>query len=411
MNYKHLKSSDPEIYKLVRAETRRQASELTLIASENYAWPAVLEALASPLTNKYAEGYVGKRYYSGNKIIDKVETLAIERAKALFCAEHANVQALSGTPANLAIYSALCNYGDTILGLSLSHGGHLSHGHSVSASGKLYKFINYEVDQTSEQINFEKLRQLALENQPKIIVAGFSAYPRNIDWQKFRNICDEVGAYLLIDLSHTAGMVAAGVLPNPTNLADVVMMTTHKTLRGPRAAIVLCKLALAEKIDKAIFPGTQGGPHENTIAAVAVCLAEAQRPEFKTYAEQILANAKVMADELKNLSYHLVADGTDTHLLILDLSHKNINGREAENLLAIAGINTSRSTIPFDPLPPTKASGLRLGTAAITARGMKETEVKILVKMIDEILKANDKKLAKQKKAEIKELCKKFPVQ
>lgn len=410
MLYKNLKSSDPEIYKLIKAETRRQQTELTLIASENYAWPAVLETLSSPLTNKYAEGYAGKRYYSGNKIIDKVETLAIERAKTLFGAEHANVQALSGTPANLAIYAALCNYGDTILGLSLSHGGHLSHGHSVSASGKLYKFINYEVDQTSEQIDFEKVRQLALDNRPKIIVAGFSAYPRAIDWQKFRNICDEVGAFLVADISHAAGLIAAGALPNPTAIADVVMMTTHKTLRGPRAAIVLCKQSLAEKIDKAIFPGYQGGPHENTIAAVAVCLQKAGQPEFKTYAEQIMANAKVMADEFLALGYRLVSGGTDTHLLILDLSHKNITGREAEKLLELAGINTSRSTIPFDPLPPTKASGLRLGTAAITARGMGMTEVKNLVRLIDEILKTNDKKLAKAKKTEIKELGKKFPL-
>lgn len=385
MLYKNLKKIDPLAWGLVAAETKRQVDNLTLIASENYASPAVLEVLGSPLNNKYSEGYPGKRYYPGNEIVDKIETLAIKRAKKLFGADHANVQALSGGPANLAIYAALLKPGDKIMAAKLTHGGHLSHGHQVNFSGQLYQQIGYELDKHG-RLDTKQLAALAKKAKPKIIVAGFSAYSRDLDWTALRKIANSVKAYLLADISHTAGLIAAGQLNNPTKYADVVMFTTHKSFWGPRGAIILCKKALAETIDRAIFPGFQGGPHDNTIAAIAVALQEAATPKFKAYAKQVVANARALAEELIKLDYQIISGGTDNHLMVIDLTNKNLTGKEAEQKLAKAGILVSRSTVPNDQRGPFDPSGLRLGTYAVTARGLKTTDMKKLAERIDKIL-------------------------
>lgn len=388
MNYNAIKKSDAKMQKLIQAEDLRQKKFLTLIASENYASPAILEALGSPLNNKYSEGYAGKRYYPGNEIIDQIETLAINRAKKLFGAEHANVQALSGGPANLAIYAALLKPGDKIMGAKLAHGGHLSHGHKVNFSGQLYKQVGYELN-ADGRLDMKQLAALAKKEKPKLIVAGFSAYSRDIDWAGFRKIADSVKAYLLADISHTAGLISAGLLNNPVKYADVVMFTTHKSFWGPRGAVILCKKNLAETIDKAIFPGFQGGPHDNNIAGIAIALHEASTAKYKTYAKQVIANAKTLAETLTKLGYKIISTGTDNHLMVVDLTNKNMTGGEAEKKLSAKGILVSRSTIPNDPRGPFNPSGIRLGSYAVTTRGLKTKDMKNLAKKIDKILSNN----------------------
>ena len=411
MNYSHLSSQDPEALAIIKEEAKRQNEELELIASENYVSPAVLEAMATVLTNKYSEGYPGKRYYGGNQVIDKIESLAIERAKKLFDAEHVNVQPLSGSPANAAVYMAFLQPGDKVLGLKLDHGGHLSHGHKVNFSGRLYNFVQYGVDSDTGVINMDEVREIALRERPKMIVAGFSAYSREIDWQKFKEIADEIGAYTFADIAHIAGLIAGKQLANPVPVFDVVSTTTHKTLRGPRGAIIMCKEQFAKQIDSAVFPGMQGGPHEHIIAAIAVAFQEALQPEFQTYSAQVIKNAKAMATEFLDLGYKIVSGGTDNHLLVLDLSSKNIAGKEAEKILEKIGISVSRSTIPNDPNPPMNPSGVRIGTPAITTRGLKEEEIRTVVGCIDEALKNKDDDAKLQKiKKEIEEICKRFPI-
>jgi glycine hydroxymethyltransferase len=407
----NLQKKDPKIFNIIKQELIRQENELELIASENYVSLAVLEAMSSVLTNKYSEGYPGKRYYGGNQIIDKVESLAIERAKKLFSAEHVNVQPLSGSPANAAVYMAFLEPGDKILGLKLDHGGHLSHGHKVNFSGRLYNFVQYGVDSKSGEIDMEELRKIALKEKPKMIIAGFSAYSREIDWLGFQKIANEVKAYTFADIAHIAGLIAVGVLKNPVPIFDVVSTTTHKTLRGPRGAIIMCKEKYAKQVDRAVFPGMQGGPHDHITAAKAVCFKEALEPKFKDYAKQIIINAKTLAESLISLDYDLVSKGTDNHLLVIDLRNKNISGREAEKALELAGISVSRSTIPNDPSPPFKPSGIRIGTPALTTRGFKEEEMKLVAKLINSAIINYDKtdNLLKIKK-EVKNLCHSFPL-
>jgi len=407
---KNLAISDKEIYKLIQEETNRQENEIELIASENYASKAVLQALSSSLNNKYSEGYPGKRYYGGNIVIDKIETLAINRLKKLFKADHANVQPLSGSPANLAVYMAFLEPGDKILGLKLDHGGHLSHGHKVNFSGRLYNFVQYEVENNG-YIDMKKVRAIALKEKPKMIVAGYSAYAREIDWQGFKQIADEVGAYTFADISHTAGLIASGILNSPVPYFDVISSTTHKTLRGPRGAFILCKEEFAKNVDRAVFPGVQGGPHDQTIAAKAVAFKEAQTTEFKKYAKQVVLNAKTMTESFLKLDYKIISGGTDNHLFVIDLRNKNISGLEAEQILEKIGISVSRSTIPNDPAPPFKPSGIRIGTPAVTTRGFKEKEIKKIVEFIDLAFKnKNEEKTLKEIKNKVKILCKKFPI-
>ncbi len=411
MNYDHLANQDPEVFKVVLEEEKRQNEEMELIASENYVSPAVREAMATVLTNKYSEGYPGKRYYGGNQFIDDVENIARERAKKLFSAEHVNVQPLSGSPANAAVYFAFLEPGDKVLGLKLDHGGHLSHGHPVNFSGMLYNFIQYEVDIKSGRIDMDEVANIARREKPKMIVAGYSAYSREIEWEKFKEIADEVGAYTFADIAHTAGLIAARLLNNPVPIFDVVSTTTHKTLRGPRGAIIMCKKEYASQIDKAVFPGMQGGPHDHITAAKAVAFGEALTQDFKNYAAQIIKNARTLAEELMNLGYKIISDGTDNHLMVVDLTNKGISGREAEEILDKIGISASRSTIPGDPRPPFNPSGIRLGTPAITTRGMKEDEIKKIAVWIDTAInnKDNPQKLS-QLKEEVKEMCKAFPI-
>ncbi|MCX6795563.1 MAG: serine hydroxymethyltransferase [Candidatus Falkowbacteria bacterium] len=409
MKTNDLKAQDAEIFSIVSRETARQNSEIELIASENYASPAVLEALATPLANKYSEGYPGKRYYGGNQIIDELENLAISRAKQLFSAEHVNVQPLSGSPANAAVYMAFLEPGDTILGLKLDHGGHLSHGHPVNFSGRLYNFIQYGVDSESGLIDMAEVRRLAIQHKPKMIVAGFSAYSREIDWQAFQDIADEVGAFTFADIAHIAGLIAAGELNNPVPIFDVVSTTTHKTLRGPRGAIIMCKEKYAAQVNRAVFPGMQGGPHDNMTAAKAVAFGEALQSEFKGYAKQVIINAKVMAQEFINLGYKVVSGGTDNHLFIVDFSGCGYSGKDAEKKLELAGISVSRSTIPNDPNPPMNPSGIRVGTPAVTTRGFKEEEIKKLVSLMARVLEGDEGE-GLIVKGEIENLCREFPV-
>lgn len=411
MNFnKNLASSDELLYKLIEKEEERQENEIELIASENYASRAVLEAMSSVLNNKYSEGYSGKRYYGGNSVIDEVETLAIERLKQLFKAEHANIQPLSGSPANAAVYMAFLEPGDKVLGLKLDHGGHLSHGHSVNFSGRLYNFVQYELDENG-LINMDEVREVALKEKPKMIVAGFSAYSRNLDWKKFKEIADEVGAYTFADIAHIAGLIAGGVIDSPVPYFDVVSSTTHKTLRGPRGAFILCKEKFAKQIDRAVFPGMQGGPHNHITAARAVAFKEALEPDFKIYCQQVIKNAQKMAEEFIKKDYKIISGGTDNHLMVIDLQNKNISGLEAEQVLEKIGVSVSRSTIPNDPAPPMRPSGIRIGTPAITTRGFKEEEVLLLVELMDEAMKnkEDDKKLEEIKK-QVQDLCQKFPI-
>lgn len=380
-----LAEQDQEIYNLIQAETEKELSSIRLIPSENYASQAVREATGSILTNKYSEGYPGKRYYEGCEIIDQIETLAIERAQKLFQTDyHVNVQPYSGSPANWAVYLGLCTPGDTLMGMNLLHGGHLTHGWKFNLTSKLFNAVQYSVDPTTQVVNFAELSKLAKEHQPKIIICGGTAIPRAIDFQGFRKVADEVGAYLLADISHIAGLVAAGVHASPFGIADVITSTSHKTLRGPRGAFIMCKPELAEKIDKAIMPGLQGGPHNHVTAAMAVAFAEAMTPEFKEYAKQIISNAQALAKELINKGYKLITGGTDNHLLLIDtVGSKNIPGKEAAATLSKAGIICNANTIPFDPNPPLKPSGIRIGTPAITTLGMKESDMTAIASWLD----------------------------
>lgn len=410
MEYANL-ARDNMIMEAVLREGQRQSEELEMIASENYVSKAVLEAMATVLTNKYSEGYPGKRYYGGNQVIDDVETIAVERAKKLFRAEHANVQPLSGSPANAAVYFAFLKPGDKVLGLKLDHGGHLSHGHPINFSGILYEFVQYEVDEKTGKINMDEVERIALREKPKMIVAGYSAYSREIEWQRFKEIADRVGAITFADIAHTAGLIAAGEMDNPVPLFDVVSTTTHKTLRGPRGAMIMCKKEHSEKIDKAVFPGMQGGPHDHITAAKAVAFNEALAPEFKEYAAQTIKNCQVLSEELSSSGYRVISGGTDNHLIVVDMSGKGINGREAESILEKAGISVSRSTIPNDPNPPFKPSGVRFGTAALTTRGFTEEQIRQIAGWIDEAIKgrASQDKLLKIKEA-VKKTALEFPI-
>lgn len=409
MKYPNLENQDKEVFDAVMAEEKRQAEEIELIASENYVSSAVLETMATVLTNKYSEGYPGKRYYGGNQCIDNVENIAIERAKKLFDAEHVNVQPLSGSPANAAVYMAFIKPGDKVLGLKLDHGGHLSHGHPVNFSGMLYDFVQYKVDDKSGKIDMEEVRKIALKEKPKMIVAGYSAYSREVDWKRFKEIADEVGAFTFADIAHTAGLIAGKQMDNPVPFFDVVSTTTHKTLRGPRGAMIMCKEKFAKQVDRAVFPGMQGGPHDHINAAKAVAFGEALRDDFQDYAKQVILNAQTMAKEFINLGYRVISDGTDNHLLVVDLSGKGLVGKDAEIALDKVGISISRSTIPNDPNPPMNPSGIRIGTPAVTTRGMKEGEMKMIVSTIHEALvnKDDNTKLT-ELKADIKNLCAKY---
>jgi len=410
LQYNFLKNQDPEAWKIVAEEALRQDEELELIASENYVSPAVLEAMATVLANKYSEGYSGKRYYGGNEVIDKMEDLAISRAKELFAAPHVNVQPLSGSPANAAVYMAFLEPGDKVLGLRLDHGGHLSHGHRVNFSGRLYNFIQYGVDPKTGRIDMDEVYRIAKAEKPKMIVAGFSAYSREIDWKHFKQIADEVGAYTFADIAHIAGLIAAGELANPVPFFDVVSTTTHKTLRGPRGAIIMCQEQFAKQVDRAVFPGMQGGPHDHITAAKAVAFGEALKPEFKEYAKKIILNAQAMATNFLALGYKIVSGGTDNHLFVLDLSNKGLSGKEVEKVLEQVGISVSRSTIPNDPNPPMNPSGVRIGTPAVTTRGMGIGETKQIVDLIDAALThKDDVAYLNNLKQEVKTLCLQFP--
>ncbi|MEI6835289.1 MAG: serine hydroxymethyltransferase [Candidatus Falkowbacteria bacterium] len=411
MKYEFLPSQDPKLWEYISEESARQENEIELIASENYVSPAVLEAMATVLTNKYSEGYSGHRYYGGNQVVDKVESLAISRVKELFGAEHVNVQPLSGSPANAAVYMAFLEPGDKVLGLRLDHGGHLSHGHSVNFSGRLYNFVQYGVNEKTGVIDMEEVRRIAIAEKPKMIVAGFSAYSREVDWQKFKEIADEVGAFTFADIAHIAGLVAAGIVSSPVPYFDVISTTTHKTLRGPRGAIIMCKEKFAKQIDRAVFPGMQGGPHDHITAAKAVAFGEALKPEFKDYSKQVITNAQSLAKALTDKGYTIVSGGTDNHLMVVDLNSKKLVGKEAEVALESIGISVSRSTIPNDPNPPMNPSGIRIGTPAVTTRGMKEAEMDILASLIDRALtnKDNAEALAALKQ-EVKTLCQHFPI-
>ena len=398
-----------KIKELIKAEAKRQQETISLIASENYAPKEIREAVGSVLMNKYAEGYPNKRYYGGNSIVDKIELVAIEAAKKLFQAEHANVQPYSGTPANLAIYAALLKPGDVVMGMSLAHGGHLSHGHKVSFSGKTYKFMQYGVDSDTGLLDYEEIRKLARIFKPKLIICGATAYPRSIDFAKFAKIAREVGAYCVADISHIAGLVATGLHQSPVKHCDVVMTTTHKTLRGPRGAIILCKKDLAGKIDKAVFPGVQGGPHMHSIAGKAICLQNAMKPEFKRYVKQIISNAKVLADTLEKEGLRICSGGTDTHLVLVDLSSVSITGKEAETVLEKVGIVVNKNMIPGDNRSPFDPSGLRLGVPAVTTRGMKEPEMKKIAELISQVVhNPQSKVILGRVKKEVRTLTKKF---
>lgn len=400
---------DPEIGRSIRSELSRQSDNLELIASENIVSPQVLAAMGSILTNKYAEGYPQKRYYGGCYFVDEIENIAINRAKKLFSAEHANVQPHSGAQANIAVYFALLNPGDTVLGMDLSEGGHLTHGSMVNISGRYYNFVKYGVDPKTHTINYNSVLDIAKKVRPKLIVCGASAYPRSINFAKFREIADEVGAYLMVDMAHIAGLVAAGVHQNPVPYADVVTTTTHKTLRGPRGGMILCKQKYAEQIDKAIFPGTQGGPLMHVIAGKAVCLKEALKPEFKEYGRQVVKNCKFLAEMLLGYGIKLVSNGTDTHLLLIDLRDTGITGKELEQKLDAINITVNKNTIPNEPLSPFITSGIRVGTAAVTTRGLKESEMLKIADFIYVSIKNYDNNADIVRRA-VSEMCSKFPI-
>ncbi|MFN7064790.1 MAG: serine hydroxymethyltransferase [Aquificaceae bacterium] len=408
---RYLKETDPEIYQAIIKEYERQFYHLELIASENFTSLAVMEAQGSVLTNKYAEGLPGKRYYGGCEFVDIAESLAIERVKRLYSAEHANVQPHSGSQANMAVYMALLKPGDTLLGMDLAHGGHLTHGSKVNFSGKVYKTVYYGLNPETELIDYDQVWQLAREYKPKMIVAGASAYPRVIDWEKFAQIAEDVGAYLMVDMAHYAGLIAGEVYPNPVPYAPFVTSTTHKTLRGPRGGFILCKAEFAKDIDKSVFPGTQGGPLMHVIAAKAVAFKEAMSEGFKAYAKQVVLNAKSMAEEFLRLGFKVVTGGTDSHIVLLDLRNKGITGKEAEDALGRANITVNKNAVPFDPLPPTRTSGIRIGTPAMTTRGMKEEEMRLIARLIAQVIEnPKDEKVIGKVKAQVIELCQQFPL-
>ncbi len=420
---KSLKENDPEIFGIIQKEKERQMNGLELIPSENLVSLAVLEAMGSILTNKYSEGYPGRRYYGGNKFVDEAESLAIERAKQLFGCEHVNVQPLSGSPANMAVFFSLMDPGDTFLGLDLSCGGHLTHGSPVNFSGKLYRCIPYFVDKETELLDYDAIRKIAIKEKPKMILSGLTAYPRKLDFSTFREIAEEVEAYHVADIAHIAGLVAAGLHESPVQYCDAVTTTTHKTLRGPRGAIIMSKVEdryhdkyrpeekrnLAQLIDFSVFPGMQGGPHDHTNAAKAVCFLEALQPEFKNYAKQVVSNARVLADSLIDYGFRLVTGGTDNHLILIDLQNKNITGKEAESTLEEVGITVNKNTIPYDPRKPFDPSGIRLGTPLLTTRGMRESEMKSVAEYIGKAVEhRNDAAVKERIREDVLQLCKRF---
>jgi glycine hydroxymethyltransferase len=406
-----LDAVDPAIAELLREEARRQATGLELIPSENLVSEAVLEAMGSIFTNKYAEGYPGKRYYGGCEVADKVEQLAIDRAKQLFGAEHANVQAHSGTSANVAVYMSALKPGDTVLGMNLAHGGHLTHGHPLNFSGRMYKFVAYGVRKEDERIDYDEIEKLAHEHKPKMIVAGASAYSRVIEFERIAKIAKSVDALFFVDMAHIAGLVAAGLHPSPVPHADIVSTTTHKTLRGPRAGLVLCKAAFAKELDKLTFPGTQGGPLVHTIAAKAVCLKEAMEPSFRDYQKQVAANAKALAAAVAKHGFRIVAGGTDNHLFLIELHCRGLTGADAEKALDRAGITVNKNAIPFDPLPPMKAGGIRLGSPSVTTRGMREDEMEQIGAWIADVLShIGDVTVEQQVRKQVADLAARFPI-
>ncbi len=411
MKYNNLKKQDAQVFKAMIGELKRQQEGMELIASENYVSEAVLDALGSVFTNKYSEGYPGHRYYAGQKYTDIVENLAIERAKKLFGAEHVNVQPLSGAPANMIVYSAILKPGDTVLGMDLSHGGHLTHGHPVTLSAKIYNFVRYKTD-ASGKIDYKELEKMAIKHKPKLILAGFSAYTRQLDYKKFQSIAKKVGAITMFDIAHIAGLIAGKALPNPVPYFDIVTTTTHKTLRGPRGGMILCKKEFATAIDKAAFPGFQGGPHENNIAAKAVAFGEAMKPSFKAYAKQIIKNAKILEIELKKHGFKLMFGGTDNHMVLVDVfGSKGVTGKEAEVALDKIGITLNKNMIPDDPRGPMDPSGIRIGVPAITTRGMKEKEIRMISRWIKEAIENyKDEKKLRSLHKEVITLCKKFPI-
>lgn len=405
-----LRATDPEIADLILAEERRQRDKVRLIPSENYVSYAVLAATGSVLTNKYSEGYPGRRYYEGQQLIDPIETIAVERAKALFGADHANVQPYSGTPCNLAVYLAFLNPGDTVMAISLPSGGHLSHGHGVSISGRWFRAVQYEVRKDTGRIDYDQVRDLAKSERPKLIWAGGTAIPRVIEFDVFAEIAREIDAILAADIAHVAGLIAGGVHPSPIPVADVVTTTTHKTLRGPRGAMMLCPERHAKVLDRAVFPGVQGGPHNHTTAAIAVALKEAAEPAFAEYARRVVANAHALATALLERGFDLVSGGTDTHLILVDLTSKGVRGKPAAKALDRAGIELNFNAVPFDPNPPANPSGIRLGTPAATSRGMGEDEMMRIAGWIDQVVSApDDEELARRIAGEVKELCRRFP--
>lgn len=409
MDFVNLKKEDKEIYDLMKKELKRQEKGIELIASENFVSRAVMEAMGSHLTNKYAEGYPGKRYYGGCGIVDKIEEIARQRAKELFGAEHVNVQPHSGSQANMAVYFTILKPGDTVLGMDLSNGGHLTHGSPVNFSGKLFNFVSYGVDENTETIDYNNVRELALKHKPRLIVAGASAYSRIIDFKKFKEICDEVNAYFMVDMAHIAGLVATGAHPSPVPYADFVTSTTHKTLRGPRGGLILCKEKYAKDLDKNIFPGMQGGPLMHIIAAKAVCFKEALDSSFKTYIDNVVLNCNVLGEELVKYGFKLVSNGTDNHLILVNLSNKNITGKEAENLLDSIGITVNKNTVPNEKRSPFVTSGIRIGTAAVTTRGFDVEAMKEIANIINEAIENKDKDLTYLNER-VKALCAKYPL-
>ncbi|HPM45404.1 MAG TPA: serine hydroxymethyltransferase [Caldisericia bacterium] len=406
-----LNKLDPDVAKHLELELNRQRENIELIASENFVSKAVLEALGSIATNKYAEGYPGKRYYGGCEFLDVVEQLAIDRAKELFASDMANVQPHSGAQANLSAYFSILEPGDTIMGMNLSHGGHLTHGHPLSISGRYFKVVPYGVNESTETIDYDEMEKIASEAKPKVIVAGASAYPRFIDFERISRIAKSVGAYLMVDMAHIAGLVATNLHPSPVPHADIVTSTTHKTLRGPRGGLIVAKKELSKEINKAVFPGIQGGPLMHVIAAKAVCFKEAAQPEFKTYQEQVLKNAKTLARSLQGMGLRIVSGGTDNHLMLVDLRSKGLSGAEAESLMESIHITINKNSIPFDTAPPLKPSGIRLGTPAVTTRGMKEPEMEQIANIIGKVLThKDDAKVIDQAKVEVSELTKRFPL-
>ncbi len=405
-----LKETDPEIFEIIRQEERYELDTVRLIPSENYVSRAVLEASGSILTNKYSEGYPAKRYYEGQRYIDQLEVLVVERAKKLFGAEHANVQPYSGSPANLAVYFGLLKPGDKIMGMALPHGGHLSHGWNISITGQFWKSVQYTVDREARRIDYDAVREMALRERPQMIVAGATAYPRQIDFRLFGEIAKEAGAMLLADIAHIAGLVVAGAHPSPFPYADVVTTTAHKTLRGPRGAIIMCRKELADRIDRAVFPGLQGGPHNHTTAAIGVALKEASTAEFKQYGHQIVRNAGAMAEELMRRGFDLVSGGTDNHLILIDLTNKNVPGKKAAKALERAGIVCNYNTVPYDPRKPFNPSGIRLGTPAVTSRGMGEEQMRQIAVWMDQVIShVDDEDAIARVGEEVRSMCRSFP--